>query len=58
VVVAIGCRKGTVSQCGDMEEEVFALHTKNNAAVITLAMLDTCSRSLVEKLLKAQEKGE
>lgn len=55
VIVKIGCLSGMVSQCGDKEEEVFALHTKNNAAVIPFAMLDTATRELVESLLKAQE---
>ena len=55
VIVKIGCLSGMVSQCGDKEEEVFALHTKNNAAVIPFAMLDAPTRELVEGLLKAQE---
>lgn len=55
VIVHIGCLSGMVSQCGDKEEEVFALHTKNNAAVIPFAMLDAPTRELVEGLLKAQE---
>jgi hypothetical protein len=38
VVVDIGCLKGTVAQCGDKEEEVFALRTKNNAAIIPVAV--------------------
>jgi hypothetical protein len=53
VVIHIGCLKGTVAQCGDKEEEVFALRTKNNAAIIPVAMLDAPTRSLVEKLLLA-----
>jgi len=55
VIVKIGCLEGTVSQCGDKEEEVFALHTKNNAAVIPFAMLDPDTAALVKALLKAQE---
>ena len=58
VIVHIGCLSGTVSQCGDKEEEVFALHTKNNAAVIPFAMLDAPTRELVEGLLKAQGGAE
>jgi len=34
---------------------VFALRTKNNAAIIPVAMLDTPTREMVERLLKAQE---
>jgi hypothetical protein len=55
VVIRIGCLSGTVAQCGDKEEEVFALRTKNNAAIIPVAMLDAPTRELVESLLKAQE---
>lgn len=55
VIVKIGCLEGTVSQCGDKEEEVFALHTKKNAAVIPVAMLDSDTAALVKALLKAQE---
>jgi hypothetical protein len=55
VVIHIGCLSGTVAQCGDKEEEVFALRTKNNAAIIPVAMLDAPTRELVESLLKAQE---
>lgn len=55
VVVHIGCLSGTVRQCGDKEEEVFALCTNHNAAVIPFTMCDTPTRSIVDSLLKAQE---
>jgi hypothetical protein len=58
VVIHIGCLSGTVRQCGDKEEEVFALRTKINAAIIPVAMLDAPTRELVESLLKAQEGAE
>ena len=55
VVVHIGCLSGTVRQCGDEEEGVFALHAKNNAAVIPFAMLDEPTLTLVNELLEKQK---
>jgi hypothetical protein len=55
VVIHIGCLSGTVRQCGDKEEEVFALCTNHNAAVIPFTMCDPATRSLVESILRAQE---
>ena len=57
VVIHIGCLSGKVSQCGDKEEGMFALHTKKNAAVIPVAMLDPDTATLVRELLAAQEEN-
>jgi len=48
---------GTVKPCNDGEEPwAFVLRTKKDAVIIPFAMLDPDTRSLVEKLLKVQEK--
>jgi hypothetical protein len=57
VVIHIDCLSGTVRQCGDKEEEVFALCTNHNAAVIPFTMCDPATRSLVESILRAQEES-